>query len=82
MDHNECQEINWNTSGIQSFEPCTIETEREVQNIINLQNIANNLPEAFTDYKCVTKSHNPAVNVPERVVVPTQNLPDQKGNKG
>ena len=42
-----------------------------------MQNIANNLPEAFTDCKGVTKSHNPAVNVPERVVVPTQNLPDQ-----
>ena len=35
------------------------------------------MPEGFTDYKGVTKSHNPAVNVPERVVVPTQNLPDQ-----
>jgi len=42
-----------------------------------LQNIANNLPEVFTDYKGVTKSHNPAVNVPERVEVPTQNLPNQ-----
>jgi len=77
MYHNECQEINWNASGIQSFDPRTIETEREVQKIINLQNIANNLPEAFTDYKGVIKSHNPAVNVPERVEVPTQNLPNQ-----
>jgi ABC-type polar amino acid transport system ATPase subunit len=42
-----------------------------------LQNIANNLPEAFTDYKGVTKSHNLAVNVLERVEIPTQNLPSQ-----
>ena len=78
----ECQEINWNASGIQSYDQRTPETEREVQKIINLQNIANNLLDAFTDYKGITKSHNHAVNVPERVVVPTQNLPDQKGNKG
>jgi hypothetical protein len=28
------------------------------------------LPDAFTDYKCVTKSWNPMVNAPERVEVP------------
>jgi hypothetical protein len=44
---------------------------------MNLQNIANNLPEAFTDYKGVIKSHNPAINVPERVEIPTQNLPNK-----
>jgi hypothetical protein len=42
-----------------------------------LQNIANNLPEAFTDYKGVTKSHNPTAKVPERVEIPTQELPNQ-----
>jgi hypothetical protein len=44
----ECQEINWNTTGIQSYDPHTIESECEVQKIINLQNIGNNLPKAFT----------------------------------
>jgi hypothetical protein len=72
---------------MQSYDPRTIECEREVQKIINLQNIANNLPEAFTDYKGITKSYNPAVNVPKRVGIPTQNLPNQNrmakyGNKG
>jgi hypothetical protein len=28
------------------------------------------LPDAFTDYKCVTKSGNSAINAPERVEVP------------
>ena len=55
MYQNECQEINWNVSGIQFYDPRTIEIEREVQKIINFQNITNNLPEAFTDYKGVTK---------------------------
>jgi hypothetical protein len=35
-----------------------------------LQNIANNLPDAFTDYKSVTKSWNPTVNEHERMEVP------------
>jgi hypothetical protein len=39
--------------------------------------IANNLPDAFTDYRDVTKSYNHAINVLEIVVVPTQNLPDR-----
>jgi hypothetical protein len=77
MYHNECQEINWNASSIQSYDPNTIESECEVQKIINLQNIANNLSKAFTDYKGVRKSYNTAVNVLERVEIPTQNLPNQ-----
>jgi hypothetical protein len=54
-----------------------MESGHKVQKIINLQNIANNLPEAFTNHKGVTKSHNPVVNVPKRVEIPTPNLPNQ-----
>jgi hypothetical protein len=68
--HSECQKINWNDKFIISSDPRTKETELQVQKIINLQNVANNLPDAFTDYKCVTKSWNLAVNAPERVEIP------------
>ena len=37
-----------------------------------MQNIANNLPDAFTDHKGVTKSYIPAANAPERVEVPNK----------
>jgi hypothetical protein len=47
-----------------------METEQQVQRLLNLQNIANNLPDAFTNYKGVIKFFNPARNVPERVEVP------------
>ena len=47
-------------------DPRTQESELQVQKIINLQHIANNLPDAFTDYKGVVNSHNPAKNVPEK----------------
>jgi hypothetical protein len=68
--HSECQEINWDDKFILSSDPCTKETELQVQKIINLQNIVNNLPDAFTDYKGDTKSWNPTINTPERVEVP------------
>ena len=72
--HSECQEINWDNKSIISSDPRTKETELQVQKIINLQNIANNLPDAFTDYRGVTKSWNPAVNAPERVEVPNKTI--------
>jgi hypothetical protein len=46
-----------------SLDPHTQETELQVQKIINLQNIANNLRDALTDYNCVIKSWNHVVNV-------------------
>jgi hypothetical protein len=54
-----------------------METEQQVQRLLDLQNIANNLADAFTNYKGVV-SFNPARNVPERVEVPkktTQIIP-------
>nr|AAK91878.1 Putative copia-type pol polyprotein [Oryza sativa]AAP52115.1 retrotransposon protein, putative, Ty1-copia subclass [Oryza sativa Japonica Group] len=71
----ECRDVIWNATGMQSLDPRTSEVELEVQRIINLQNIANKLPDAFTDYKGVTRSHIPAVNAPERVEV-TQKVTD------
>ena len=80
---NECQKIIWNAQGIPPLDPRTLETEQQVQKIINLQHIVNNLPEAFTDYKGVTKSSYPASNVPERVEVPIKiiqlPLPKKRG---
>ena len=38
--------------------------------IIHLQNLANQLPDAFFDATKVTKSHIPTVNAPTRIEVP------------
>jgi hypothetical protein len=75
-----CQEIDWNVQGIPASYPCSQETEFQVLKIINLQHIANNLPDIFTDYKYITKSLVPARNVPERVEIPqkTTQPPKQK----
>ena len=81
MYQKECQEIDWNAEGIQFTDPRTTEAKQQVQRIIDLQNIANNLPDAFIDYKGVTKSLHPARNVPERVEVPHKTTHPQLGIK-
>ena len=76
----ECLEIDWNAQAISSSDPRTQETELQVWKIINLQHLANNLPDSFTDLKGVTKSLNPARNAPERVkvLIKTTQLPIPK----
>ena len=66
----ECREIEWETKDFLHLDPRTKESDQEIQNIIDLQRIANNLPEAFTNQKGIMKSHIPAVNAPERVEIP------------
>ena len=65
----ERREITWNASVMSHFDPCTNQSELEIQRIINLKNLANQLPDAFTDTKKVTKSHVPAANTPTRIDV-------------
>ena len=52
------------------LDPHTKQSESEVQKIIHLQKIANQLPNAFTDTKRVTKSYISAVNAPARIEIP------------
>jgi hypothetical protein len=66
----EYREIEWNEKELQSLDPHTSECELEVQRIIHVQNLADRLPDAFTDHKRVTRSHISAVNAPERVKYP------------
>jgi len=70
LSKDKCREINWETTGIHGMDPRTSETELEVQNILHLQRIANELPEAFTNTKEIIKSHIPAVNAPKRIEIP------------
>ena len=57
------KEITWKTLSLSHLDPRT-------QKIIHLQNIAHQLPDAFTDLKRITKSHIPAENAPIRIHVP------------
>ncbi|RVW45253.1 Retrovirus-related Pol polyprotein from transposon TNT 1-94 [Vitis vinifera] len=58
------------------LDPRTNQCELEVQRIIHLQNLANQLPDAFIDTKKVTKSHISA-NTPARIDVPVGQLTNE-----
>ena len=64
--------LHGNFQSLSHFDPRSPVCEQEVQKIIHLQNIANQMPDAFTDSKRITKSHIPAVNVPIRIDVPKE----------
>ena len=57
LKSKKCWEVEWNGVGIHSIDPRTRDAELEVQRIIHLQQLANNLPDAFTNIRGVSKSH-------------------------
>ena len=63
------------------LDPPTNQRELEVQKIVHLHNLANQLPDAFTDTKRVTKSCIPAENVPSRVDIPKEQIDGNKMNE-
>ncbi|KAK9133229.1 hypothetical protein Scep_012757 [Stephania cephalantha] len=65
----EWREIAWNASTLSHYDPRTNQCELEVQKIIHLQQIANQLPDAFNDAKQVTKSHIPNCKCSARIDV-------------
>lgn len=63
------RDISWNEPSLLHLDPYTKQCELEVQKIVHLQAIANQLPDAFTDTKRVTKSYIPAANAPARIEI-------------
>jgi hypothetical protein len=64
------KEINWNESSLSHLDPRTKQCELEVQKIIHLQNLANQLPNAFTNPKGVYKSYIPVANAQIKMDIP------------
>ena len=56
-------------STLSHFDHRTNQCELEVQRFIHLQNLTNQLLDAFVDAKIVTKSHILVVNAPARIEV-------------
>ncbi|WJZ93913.1 hypothetical protein VitviT2T_012812 [Vitis vinifera] len=59
------------------LDPRTNQCELEVQRIIHLQNLVNQLSDAFIDTKKVTKSHISAANTPAWIDVPVGQLTNE-----
>ena len=68
--YNKWREITWNTPSLLHLDPRTKQSELEVQRILHLQDLADQLPDAFTDPNKVIKSHIPAVNTPAHIEIP------------
>ncbi|KAK9930871.1 hypothetical protein M0R45_018177 [Rubus argutus] len=66
----ERRELTWHVPTQSYLDPPTAHSDKEVQRILSLQNVANQLPDAFNDLANVTRSHIPAANVPARIDVP------------
>ena len=69
-------EIIWNALTLTHLDPHTNQCELEVQRIIHLQNLANQLQDAFIDTKKVTKSYIPVANTTAQIDVPVRQLPN------
>ena len=66
---NKWREIIWITPSLLHLDPRTKQSELEVQRIIHLQDLADQLPDAFTDPNKVLNSHIPAVNAPAHIEI-------------
>ena len=73
----ERREISWKASTMTHLDSRTNQCELEVQRIIHLQNLANQLPDAFIDTKKVIKSHIPTANTPARIDVSVRQLTNE-----
>ena len=73
----ERRDISWKASTMIHLDSHTNQCELEVQRIIHLQNLANQLPDAFIDTKKVTKSHFPTANTLARIDIPVGQLKNE-----
>ncbi|KAI3506492.1 hypothetical protein L1887_28853 [Cichorium endivia] len=71
------KDVSWNEPSLSYLDPYTKQCETEVQKIMHFQEMENQLPDAFTDTKRVTKSYIPAINAPARIEI----LDKQSGDK-
>nr|XP_011465717.1 PREDICTED: uncharacterized protein LOC101293208 [Fragaria vesca subsp. vesca] len=67
----ERRELSWDTPTMSHLDPRTAQSENEVRRILHLQDVANRMPDAFTDIAKVTRSYIPAANAPAEIDVPT-----------
>ncbi|XP_052291686.1 uncharacterized protein LOC127900572 [Citrus sinensis] len=67
---NERREITWHASSLSHLDSHTNKSELKVKRIIHLQNIVNQIPNAFTDLRKITESYIPGKNALSRVEIP------------
>ncbi|XP_004301938.1 PREDICTED: uncharacterized protein LOC101304199 [Fragaria vesca subsp. vesca] len=68
--HVERQELSWFVPTLSHYDPRTSQSESEVTRILELQKVADTMPDSFSEIAKVTRSDIPAANVPARLEVP------------
>ena len=68
----ERQELSWFAPTMSHLDPRTSLRESEVKRILDVQNVADSMPDAFADIDKVTRSYIPAANMPARLEVPSK----------
>nr|GEW22374.1 putative RNA-directed DNA polymerase [Tanacetum cinerariifolium] len=74
---NHKKDVSWSEPLLLYLDPRTKQSETEVKKIMHMQEIANQLPDAFTYTKRVTRDYIPAVNAPARVEIPDVKYDDK-----
>ena len=67
---DEQRELTWNVPTMSHLDPRTAQCDNEVQRILDLQSVAQNMPDAFSDLAKVTRSLILAANMSVRIDVP------------
>ena len=74
--------MSWTTPTFSHLDPRIPQCDNEIRRILNLQEIAIQLPDSFNDAAKVTKSHVLVMNAPVRIIVPEgRTLNFEYGNK-
>ena len=77
---DERRELTWNVPTMSHLDPRTAQCDNEMRRILDLQSVAQNMPNIFFDLAKVTRSYIPAANVPARIDVPVGCVvPDGRG---
>ena len=66
----ERRELTWHVPTQSHLDPPSAHSDKEVQKILSLQNVANQLPDTLNDLAKVTRSHILVANIPARIDVP------------
>nr|GEZ25843.1 putative copia-like polyprotein [Tanacetum cinerariifolium] len=67
---NHEKDVSWSEPSLLYFDPRIKQSKTEVKKIMHMQEITNQLPDAFTYTKRMTKSYILVVNAPARVKIP------------
>ena len=70
VDGFERRSLTWDTPLSFYHDPHTAECDAKVRRILDLQKVAQNMPDSFSDLAKVTRSHNEVANLPARIDVP------------